>query len=554
MNAAWDELARLLRTWITWYRLRRAAQGGMHGLLAGLSAACLLGVSVLAWSWLTRPEYLRLGAGLVLGAALAGALGGMLLPAAPLNVARFYDRRFHLLERFSTALELHDRRDVPVIPEAQGLIDNQLEDALQHARQVKPPPGFYFPWRGWQAAALTALLALNIGLLFLGQVPFERAARQRQVEQAIEQAAERLETLATQVAQDPALDEAQREQILQALDRASQELSEADTLEQAVASLSAAEAALRQMEDTLAQQQADALQQAGSRLQQSLSTETTSPLEGFASQLAQGDLNAAAEALQALDPAGLTAEETSALAEALESAAESLAESSPDLAASLSQAAEALQEGNPQAAQQALQQAASQVAQTGQQAAGAQAAGQAAAQVAQGQQSLLQAGGQGTLPGSSAGAQPGQGSQAGGGSQPGQSGGASGSTAGGSGAGAGESTGSEAQGGAAGTSPIQPGMPGDGGLTAYTPLFAPQRLGGSAGETVALPSSSQPGALVLGTGISAPGQPGAAAVPYRDVYSAYAQAYWQAYDASTIPLSLREIARLYFSALGATNP
>ena len=537
MSASGEAFERLLQSWSTWYRLRRAAQAGMLGLITGLAAWCALGASVLAWRWLTQGEYLRMGAGGTLGLLLLSALAGLLLPAPRMQTMRFFERTFHLQERASTALELRTLPLEPATPEAQALRLSQLEDTLAHAGQVRPRAGFFIPWRRRHAGLLGVLLALNLGLFFLGQAPFQQAAQQRQVQQAIEQAVEQIESLRAQVALDPALSEAQREQILQELIEASQALQAATSGEQAAASLAEAVADLQALDNAQARQQVEALHQAGSQLQQSLPPGGTSPLSDFAAQLAAGDLLAAAEALQTLDPANLSAAEAAELADQLESAAEALAATNPELASQLSQAAQALEQGDAQAAQQALQQAASQVAQTQQAAADAQAAAQAAAQVAQGQQQLLQSAGLGTQAGAGSAAS---------GSQPGQGAG--------SGSGAGESAGSETQGGEVGSSPIQPGQPSDGGEKPYTELFAPQRLGLSEGETVALPPSNQTGEQVIGSGDTTPGQPGVFTVPYASVYADYARAYWQAYDTSTVPLSLREVARKYFSSLGFTNP
>lgn len=542
MNSRLDAFEQLLRTWSTWYRLRRAARGVMLGLLAGLAGGCFLSASVLLLSWLTRAEFLLLGTGMLFGSMLLGALGGLLLPASRLLVTRFFDRMFRLKDRTSTALELHTQPLELTTPEAQALKDSQLLDALEHGKQVHPAVRFYFPWRRWEAGLLAALFVLQVGLFYLGQAPFQQAAQQRQVEQAIEEAAERIENLSAQVAQDASLSEALREQMLEILTEASQELNQATSVEQAVASLSETAAELQALDNAQVRQQAEALRQVGSQMQSSIEESQTNPLADFASKLAKGNLSAAAEALHTVDPAGLGAEETAALAKQLESAAEALAATNPELATALDQAAEALAQGDTQAAQQALQQAAQQLAQTSQQAADAQAAGQAAAQVAQSQNLLLQAAGQGTL--AASGSQSGQGSQPGSGSQ----------SSSGSGAGAGESSGNESQGSEASSSPIQPGQPGDGGEKPYTELFAPQRLGGSEGETVVLPPSNLPGELSTGTRENVPGQPGASSIPYTSVYHDYAQAYWQAYDDATIPLSLREVVRLYFSALGAANP
>lgn len=548
-----DEFERLLRAWETWYRLRRAAKGAVLGVLFGLALWSVTALAAMANGLLTRGDFIRLGTASVLLITLVGMIVALLFPVSRIGLARFFDRTFRLRERASTALELRALPLEQASPEMQALVASQRADTLENARVIHPNVVFFFPITRWQPTLFAALLVINAGMLFLGQAPFQHAAQQRQVQQAIRQAAEQIDSIAAQVAEDPALSTAQREHILQALEQANQELQNANTPEQAIAALTSAAEQLQALDSPQAAQQAEALRQAGNQLQQSSEPGQANPLADFASNLAGGDFLAAAQDLQAIDPTQLTPEEATALADQLEAAADSLAESNPDLSASLDQAAEALRQGDTQAAQQALQQASGQLAQTGQQVADAQAAQQTASQVAQGQQQLLQAAGQAQAQGS----QPGQGSQAGTGSQPGQgtSNGAdsSGSSADSS-SGKGESSGSETQGSEAGSNPIQPGSPGDGGLKPYEQIYAPQRLGPGDGETVTLPPSNQSGGQVSGTGDTAPGQLGASNVPYTNVYADYAQAYWQAYDSGSVPASMRELVRKYFSSLGSSNP
>ena len=89
--------------------------------------------------------------------------------------------------------------------------------------------------------------------------------------------------------------------------------------------------------------------------------------------------------------------------------------------------------------------------------------------------------------------------------------------------------------------------PGDGGRREFAPLYAPQRLGGTGGPEMELPSGGDPGELLR----ELPGEPpvGESLVPYNQVYAVYRQAAGQALADQRIPLGLRETVRDYFSSL-----
>jgi len=190
------------------------------------------------------------------------------------------------------------------------------------------------------------------------------------------------------------------------------------------------------------------------------------------------------------------------------------------------------------------------MATNGQQIAQAQVAQQAATQAGQGEGRLIQGGqnAQGSQAQAGISAGEGNASQQGEGQAQGSGGNSPGSA--GAGAGQGSSEGGDSQGSEADSSPIgQNNQPGDGGLTTYEPIYAPQRLGGSSSAEVALPGSGQPGDQVIGEENLAPGNPGESRVPYTEVLPDYTEAVRLAVENGQVPILLRSLIRKYFISL-----
>ena len=120
-----------------------------------------------------------------------------------------------------------------------------------------------------------------------------------------------------------------------------------------------------------------------------------------------------------------------------------------------------------------------------------------------------------------------------------------------SGSGSGKGTAnSDTKGSEAGGKPIdQNNGPGDGGEAPYEPIYAPQRLGGSEGDTVTLPGSGDPTGEVTGQSGTTPGSDTPSQVPYSQVFAQYANAYRQAIDSGQVPPHMRDLIRQYFSSL-----
>ncbi|MBN2146797.1 MAG: hypothetical protein JW726_05390 [Anaerolineales bacterium] len=541
-----DLLTQRLARWTRWLRFRRAFNWAGYGLVFGLAFGLGLGLVALLAARLLRPEFILASVGTGLLSLAVAALVGYLWPLSQQQAAVHLDRALGLKERVSTALELA-QEGAARVPEE--MIRHQLVDTLSASHPVDIHNRLPLRIQRTQALVAALLLAVVVLVSLCGDQLFQATLHRRNLQQSIAEQIAQIETLQNAIENNPTLTPEQRQELLQPLEEAIQGLQEAETTEQAISVLTAAEEELQALDDPQASEQAEALQQAGS----SLAQQEGSPLQSFGEQLAEGDILNAAQELSQVDPSELSPEEAAKMAEQLQEAAEALQNSNPQLAEHLQEAAQALNDGDPQAAQQALQQAGQSLSQAGQQIAQSQAAGQAASQLQQGQQQIIQAGGsgqqaqngqgQGQGAGEGQGQGQGQGQGEGSSSQQGQEG-----AGGGSGKGTGDS--GDVQGQEAGSDPIaQNNGPGDGGEAPYEPIYAPQRLGGEGGEDVTLPSSGEPGELVLGEGDTTPGEPSQSTVPYVDVYAYYAEFYRQAIENGQVPISMREFVRRYFSSL-----
>jgi len=523
------ELNRILGGWLRWYRFHRTIIWSVRGVLMGLGFALILTGILIPQGRLVSEEFWRLVVGSTIAGLILAAITAAAWPVPRLEAAHFFDRRFGLQERVSTALEFAGEAQNQA--NNQEIIQKQLADALQSARQVDIYRLLPLRLKGLEIGLIAVML---IGALFQAKwaVPYFSAAQNMLViQQAISEQAAQVEALHKQIEQNESLNPEQRQALNAPLEEALRKLEEAKTLEQAASAINDAQQRLSALNPEQSQQQNQALQETG----QQLSSVQDSLLQQFGERLASGDYQGAAQELKNLDPSTLTQRE--ALANELSQAAKNLQTSNPQLAEQLQVAGDALQTSGEtaQANQQAsrsLQQAAQTLQETGQNLAQAQAAAQAVAQLSQGEQQMV----------AQAGQSAGSASQSGSTQQAGQN-----STGG---AGRGEQIGESGTGSEAGTSPIQQNnAPGDGGESQYEQIYAPQRLGGSQGEDVQLPGSGQPGDQVIGQSAAAPGAPGLSSVPYTEALPTYQDAYRQAIESGQIPFHLRSLIRDYFGSL-----
>lgn len=528
-----SDLSRILTGWMRWMRLRRGVIWALRGLSLGLTCALLLGLIGLVQARLLRAEFVTLVAALALTGFLVTGLAAVFWPIPHLKAARAFDLEFHLDERVSTALELHQAGEKD--PDSE-MLQKQLEDALAAAKTVRPRrdlPLRIKPIEGLLALALLLLLSVAYTR---GGTYFQAAQQARNVQQAVAQQTEKIEELLKKVEANPALTEEQKKALSAPLEQALKDLKQNPSLESSVSTLTSTGEKLQALTDPQAAQTAQALQQAGS----DLAKQEGSPLQSVGEQLAKGNPLAAASELANTDLSQLSPEQAAQTVQQLEQLAQLLQASNPQLAQQLNQAAQALKSGDKAAAQQALNQAAQSMAQAGQQQAISQAAGQAAQQMQQGAGQVVAAGGgqQTAQTGTSPGQNPGS-------SQNPQNGASAG-------AGSGKGTGQNPQsnGPEAGSAPIpQNNGAGDGGQTSYEQIYAPTLLGGEGGPQVGLTNPPGENGEVIGQGPTTPGGEGQSLVPYTDVYSQYEAINRQAIENGQIPFEFTQIIRNYFDSL-----
>ncbi len=548
-TSAVTELNQQLNRWLRRYRWQRAVRWSPRG--AALALAVALGLTLIAVlrSLLLQDEFVAMAIGLMLMGLIGAAAAGWVWPLDRWAAARWFDQHFGLSERVSTALELAQADRF-----SGELEQRQLQDAVAAARRVDVRQQLPLKIKRVDALLNAVLLAAVVLVAWRGESFFQAAAQARAVQRTIAEEAAQIEALRQPIAADPNLTEPQRQQMLDALQETQQQVKDAQSLEQATSVLTRGEKQFESLTDSQAEAQTEALRQAGQHLAQ----EEGSPLQALGQNLAEGDFLAAAENLRNIDTSQLTPEEATALANQLEGLAESMQASNPGLAQRLRAAADAVRSGNAQQAQQALEQAAQAMTQAAQQVARSNVARQVAAQLGQGRQRMIAAGrsaqgqtAQGNPSSSGAGAQSGQGNPTGQGNQAGQGGSSKSGNSTGSGSGSGQGTGSsDTTGSEAGSKPIdQNNGPGDGGETTYEPIYAPQRLGGSGGDTVTLPGSGDTNGDIIGQSGVTPGQDNPSHVPYTQVFAEYVNAYRQAIDSGQVPPQLKDLVRQYFSSL-----
>ena len=534
---AFTDLSKTVNGWIGWLRLQRAIKWSLRGLVGGLALALGVGVVEIFQAQLLEMEFFIVIAVLLAVTPLIAGTVAYLWPIQPLKAARYFDRVFHLNERVSTALELHQAQH-PDQPEA--FVQKQLADAVQAARAVRP--GKALPWRMPVREGLLALIfVVLLGLTwFRGDAIFQKAQENRAVQAEAIAQAKKVEQILSNIQKNDALSDAQKQELSAPLQQALNELKNNPSKEGAVSALTSASEKLQALNSPEAQKMSQALKDAGNQA----AAQKGSPLQSAGEKLAQGDTVGAANDLANTDVSKLSASQSQQLAGQLDAMSKSLADSNPQLAQNLKDAAQALKDGDKAKAQQSLDKAAQSMAQAGQQTAQSQVAGQTAQQLQQGAGQMMVAGGGGQQPAQ------GQNAQSGNPQQNGQNGqGQSGQMPGtGSGDTQGQSQNPSNGGSGTGASNI-PNGPGDGGESAYEQIYAPSLLGGKNGTTVTLPQTGGQGGDVVGTGPANPGDPGTSQVPYQQVYQQYDQSYHQAIENGQIPFEFLQAIRTYFDSL-----
>lgn len=509
-----------------------------RGLLGGLLLAAAIAALARLRPLLTNEEvgWVALGTG---GVGIAAALLILLLQRrAVLDQARFADAQFTLQERTSTAIEIQSGRfTLPA-----ELAERQLKDTVQAISRVDTRRGL--PLRlnrqDWLIILVaTVLLSLAV---WLPNPQADILQGKRAVAESIEEQIQALEALEEEIIQNPELTEEQKEEILEPIEGAIEQLEAGDlSQEEAVAVLSEAEADLQALE---ASNSNEALQQALETAGQPLADNENA--QALGESLQNGDFSAAsAAAAQLADTLpSLTPQEQAELAEDLAATAEALAQTDPELAAELNAAAEALQNGDVAAAQQALREASGTLQERAQQQAAAQQAGEASGQVGESRQEVAQAGqsGQSGQTGEGQGQGEGEGQGEGQGQGQGQGEGQGNGDGNGQGQGQGQPNGE-------GTGQGGPGPGGGHVENIYVPPYDP--LTGE-GVDIELPAECVANPAACGGLLSeTPSEFGdeTSTVPYDQVYGDYRNAANEALSSDYIPLGYKEYIRDYFSSL-----
>lgn len=383
-------LSRRVQQWDRRLRVAASVLWGPRGIIAGLVIATGTALVARTRPWLL-PDQVILVAVAAVAAGLAAAL--VLVWAWPRSVrhnARYFDRRFGLKERVSTALELTGG----AIAQSGPLGERQLVDAIDHANRVNAAAYLPLRVRRWEIAALLGLAVLLALLLATRNPQAEELESRRQMQSAIDSQAAQLEEAIEQVEANPDLSEAEQEALAEAMREALETLEQPDISQQeAMAALAEAAQQLESLGEGMVPEQQAAYQDAASEL---AGSELTSEL---AQALDKPDLGQAAEAMddlaQQLAQSDLSQTEREDLAGRLDQAAEKLENTNPALAEKLREAAEALREGDIEQAQQKLREAAELMREQEQfleNSPMAQQAREAAQQMADSQQEIAQAG------------------------------------------------------------------------------------------------------------------------------------------------------------------
>ncbi|CAA9394122.1 MAG: hypothetical protein AVDCRST_MAG93-9877, partial [uncultured Chloroflexia bacterium] len=268
------------------------------------------------------------------------------------TAARRVDHLLDLRERLSTAIELGNR---PLEDEVEEL---QQSDALGVSERIRPQQ------LGWSFDRRTLLhfgapLLVGVALVFLPNPQTGVLAQQAAVVEAIEGTIKTIEAQREAIGANQELSAAERERLQRELAQLERDLQAAQqSREEALAQLSSAEARLRQGLDP----QADARRAGLDQLARRLQAERT---DGAGAANAASAADELRQQQQTLD--SMTPEQREQLAQALREQAAENANVDPALSQELQAAADALASGDTAAAEQSLDRAAQQAANSSQQ-------------------------------------------------------------------------------------------------------------------------------------------------------------------------------------------
>jgi hypothetical protein len=353
MAAPSKDLLHYLKQWNRRLRLTLLPIWLPRGLIAGLLLG-LLAALYARWRPSLSNEQVALLAALAVGMAVVVTLLAIFLHPRPAQKsARFFDARFALKDRTSTALEVAAGK----ITAPEPFASLQAQDALRVASQVKPGQHLPFSWRRRELVA-ALLLAVLLAANFLLANPQTTALAEKQaIEEAVEESVEALEEIKREVEANPALTEAQKAELEKLIDPAIERLKQPNISQpEAVAELKNTADQLSKKEESLTEAQKKAAALGAEALNES------QPTQAAGKALENGDLGDAAKQLDSLAErmadGQLSPEQQADAAKALEKAAQALEGLNPNAAQALRDAAQALQQGDQKAASEAMKRAA----------------------------------------------------------------------------------------------------------------------------------------------------------------------------------------------------
>ena len=351
------ELELILDRWEQRYEWRQLSRTVPRSLIAALLASLVIGAVGYFRFRLEAEQLALVAAGLCALGGILNVLRTLVFPRSLAEKARYFDIEFGLRERVSTAFELMHGR-IKTHPEIEA---RQIADALAHARAIDPGERITMDFRPRELGALAVLAAAMVGMLLLPAIVGE-GFRSDAASAAVEAAKEDLREIIETVAKDTALDDVDRQDLLEALEIALERLEEEDiSEEEAFAAMSQLQSQLEE----LAQELEDTIELDQSTMEAALEAleEFIPPSEteerGAASSTESGDSSALQEMLRALEPLSqaaeqMSAEEAQAAAEAMQNAARELEQMSPEMAEQMRALAEALAESDMEALQEQL--------------------------------------------------------------------------------------------------------------------------------------------------------------------------------------------------------
>lgn len=518
-----------LRQWQRWTSLQKSFSFGIRGLALGLLIVALVAIFLVSSGELLVSEYFVLVAasglaGLILASAIA-----WLWPSSRLEAARNYDQTFNLKERVSTAIELSQHQGSDQLWQ-----ELQLSDALDATKPIIPKNGLRWRIPKLEIGLVLIAFVLVLGTWFYGQGAFQQAEVSAQNRQLVQAEIENLEELIADIESSDQLSAETKEAMTSPLKESVENMQQAESLEEAVSSLSEAQQTLQEL-GLSNSAEFEGLQAAGKELAKN----QDGPFSAVVQDLSQGNFQDAAENLAMLDLSALNPSELENLSEQLMEMSGQLESSSPELAHQLQQAAEALQNDDLHAAQKAIAAAGEEMSNAAQRAAASEVAQNSADALSDSQGRLMAA----AMFGASAQTSEVQNSSSE--SSDSEQAGSFGNQAS-----SGEFEESKTLGQEAGLTPLtQENTPGESSEKQYDSVYAPQRLGGISDAELSLGSGDDASSNTVGSVTSSSEQNAQSFVPYLEIYSSYEGDVQQALESGIIPLSLQPLIRDYFSSL-----